>query len=1308
MTEPLTDLQLSYLVGRESPVLGGTGCWLCWELENPRWDVGKLEDACNALVARHEALRTVFAAGGTKRVLEEFPRFAIEHVDLRHESDEAAAAGLADLRERMLHARTDPARWPLFRVAAASMPSGMRLFLGFDMLIVDASSIFLLLRELGELYADPARARAPLPVLPPGAEERKSSEAYRASSAYWTSRLDDLPPAPELPASGAAREQSRFFRYEHRLDEAAWNAFQERAAARGLRRVPAIIAAFSEVLARWAARRDFTLNLTAGKLRPEAAAEGILGEFSSNLLLTVDCRTEAPFAERARAIGAQLARDLEHVAVSGVEVISALSRRRNERVLMPVVFTSLIHRHASFEPFGRFVSGITRTPQVTLDCQILEDGHGLYLSWDVVEGFYPEELPAAMFGSWTSLVERLAESDAAWDEQRHDLLPAPQRARRAEANATAVAWPQETLHARVLEQARSTPERVAVITGEGTLTYRDVASRAAALAQALRDANVQRNELVAVVLPKGWQQVVAVLGVQMAGAAYLPVDTGAPPARIAELLRLGECRVAIAGEGVELPANVRPISPIGPIGPMEPSWDAGPATPDDLAYVIFTSGSTGVPKGVMIRHSAAANTVRDINERFALTADDRVLALSALNFDLSVWDIFGLLSCGAAIVIPDAESLRDPAYLAGLVEEQGVTIWNSVPSYLQMLAEHGPDPRRLRSLRLAMLSGDWIPVSLPGRLPVPIVSLGGATEASIWSIAYPVGAVDSSWKSIPYGKPLANQQFHVLDERLEDCPDGIAGELYIGGIGLADGYWRDERQTNASFIHHPRTGERLYRTGDWGRFLPDGNIEFLGRRDGQVKISGHRVELGEVEAALIRCDGVTAAAAVTFADDHAQKRLAAFYTGGASPQEVRRRLQAALPAYMVPLRLTPLDALPLSTNGKIDRKVLSERAAAPQRAAQPLERLFASAGVLQESEARRTFVAAGRGVRNDFNGNPRVLLHPDGELPFRAAQWTSVREFSGTAALRQLEALLNGLRAFESEGRVRRAYPTAGDTCSVQTYVHVRPSRVTGLDGGVYYYHPLRHELVAVAPAEAVDAGIHVPANQRMAAEAAFTIFFFADLDAIRPLYGDLAEPFAWIEAGHMAQILRQSAAEHGLGLCLIGAFDAAPVRTALGLGEQYLPLASMAGGVPRPKTAVMAPRLDVAEHRTTSNTASLELANAIAAIWRDVLELPTVGHDERFFEVGGTSFSILGVQRELAARLGKEVSITELFRHATIAELAAHLAGSPAGSPSAALAQPQPQMPPQALHLAGDDGFAEKRQLRRALRRMQSEEPPR
>jgi amino acid adenylation domain-containing protein len=479
------------------------------------------------------------------------------------------------------------------------------------------------------------------------------------------------------------------------------------------------------------------------------------------------------------------------------------------------------------------------------------------------------------------------------------------------------------------------PDAVAVITPDRTLRYGELARLSDALATRLQASGVRPNTLVAIVMEKGWEQVASTLAVVWANAAYLPLEPALPPDRLRELLVRGEVSVVLTQpwlvEGLAWPEGVE-VLPV--------AFDTLPASPPSihrdpnrLAYVIFTSGSSGEPKGVMIDHRAAMNTIADLNRRFAIDRDDRVLGLSSLAFDLSVYDIFGMLSAGGAVVMPAAARTLDPAAWARSITSHEVTVWNSVPALMEMLVEHAETAGlQLPSLRLALMSGDWIPVSLPDRIRhiapnAAVISLGGATEAAIWSIYYPVDRVDPGWQSIPYGRPLSGQDVYVLDERLSSCPPGVTGELYIAGAGLALGYWRDPERTRERFIVHPSTAERLYRTGDLGRLMQDGNIEFLGRNDLQVKLGGFRVELGEIEAALQRHPDVRLAVATVRGERHDHQRLTAYAVPlpGATPtgDGLRDYLATTLPSHLVPATCTVLEELPLTPNGKVDRSRLS-------------------------------------------------------------------------------------------------------------------------------------------------------------------------------------------------------------------------------------------------------------------------------------------------------------------------------------------------------------------------------------------------
>lgn len=493
------------------------------------------------------------------------------------------------------------------------------------------------------------------------------------------------------------------------------------------------------------------------------------------------------------------------------------------------------------------------------------------------------------------------------------------------------------LHDLFVRQARQTPNRPAVISNARTLTYGDLLVLSRAWANKLQALGVKPDTLVAIIMPKGWEQIVAVLGVLQSGAAYVPIDPTVPAERLAHLLGDAGARIALTQSGLHAqlswPSAVTRFCIDTEI--PESNKDVVPsreAAPDNLAYVLYTSGSTGNPKGVMIAHRGVVNCIVETNRTFRITEDDRALAVTALHHDMSVYDIFGMLSCGGALVIPDAKASRSPDHWVELMGRERVTIWNSVPGFMEMLLEYAARQgvRRRGSLRLAFLGGDWIPLNAPARIrehfgDVDTVSVGGPTETTVWNIWYPVKAVDPGWRSIPYGHPIANNRYYILDDTLEECPPGQPGELCCAGVGLMKGYWKREELTRSRFASHPVSGERIYRTGDRGCLRPDGEIEFLGRMDLQVKINGQRIELGEIEAHLGRHPGVRACVAKAVSDG-LRLRLAAYVVAAneAAPAagELRAFLESRLPNYMIPAAFVMLDAFPLNANGKVDRNAL--------------------------------------------------------------------------------------------------------------------------------------------------------------------------------------------------------------------------------------------------------------------------------------------------------------------------------------------------------------------------------------------------
>ncbi len=1308
---PLTDIQQAYWVGRNSGFeLGDIPAHIYLEFDTTGVDLTRLTNGVRRLIQRHDMLRAIVLQDGRQQILAEVPPYEIKYLDLRTIEPETATHEITTTRERMSHQIFTTDQWPLFEITAHQLDAErIKIYFSIDLLITDADSLSILNREIGQLYLDPEIELPPLDIsfrdYVLAEIDLRHSAIYHQSRDYWLSRLETLPMAPELPLKKDFQSltHARFARQHGELERSIWAKLKARAARAGITPSGLLLAVYAEILGLWSKHQRFTLNATTYNCLPlHPHAKNLIGDFTSLTLFEVDRTQPISFEKFAQHIQKQFLEDLDHNHFSGIQVLRELARQRRSTLdaAMPVVFTSTLPLHTREEqresPIpAELVMGITQSPQTLFDYQVSEESGNLTVRWDYIAEAFPEGMVEDMFAVYKKLLHGLAEDEQLWHiPTRTYLVPESQLSARDAINATGTSISSGLLQSGFLAQVQRQPYAPAIISTRRELSYQELDQRSATMAHRLQSLGVQPNQLVAVCMEKGWEQIVAVLAILRAGAAYLPIDPSLPTTRLHYLLQQGEATIALTQpwliNEVSWPAGLQHLSIAEDDEYTHSELNEIQTQPSDLAYVIYTSGSTGLPKGVMIDHQGALNTIEDINQRFSVESNDRVLALSALNFDLSVYDIFGLLAAGGSIVMPGARAERDPQQWMELMQKHQVSLWNTVPALLEMLIEYAQTREQAlaSSLRLALLSGDWINLTLPERLwhtnpTTQIISLGGATEASIWSIFSPITEVRADWKSIPYGKPLSNQSWHVFNERFEPCPQWVPGQLYIGGIGLAQGYWRDELKTAASFIQHPESGERLYRTGDLGRYLPSGEIEFLGREDSQVKIQGHRIELGEIEATL---------------QDHPQIKDAVVLAQGEA------RGTRSLIAYVVPE--------PVS--------MVSSTAPAPQTQVplQPLLDLQQRADFKSQHLNLRPVA-----VSDTIMSLPAPALNSAAEQRYLTRH--SYQQFAQEALpLLQLSEFLSCLRQMLVDGKPRYLYASAGGIYPVQTYVYIKPGRVEHYVGGTYYYHPIAHELILLKETSAIDETVHWPSNRQAVRSSAFSIFLIGKMDAITPLYQSAAKDFCLLEAGLMTQLLEMSALENSMGLCQIGTLDFARIREHFLLDEDHLLLYSLIGGqqpvdahaqqngrrvqpVIETSTSsgtgqqVVQPSLDIAsiqlymkerlpyymlpasimildELPLTSNgkvdrkalpavefmTRTIaedrppqdELESTIAKVLQKILGLEHISMHANFFDIGADSLSMIRGHRELQTELNITIPIVDMFLHTSVEALANHL----------------------------------------------------
>ncbi|MFC9156620.1 non-ribosomal peptide synthase/polyketide synthase [Streptomyces bauhiniae] len=892
-------------------------------------DRDALQAALNDVAARHAPLRTVFpAVDGVpyQRVLDEVGVPLVDGDDLV-----AEAAYPFDLTAEL------PVRAVLFEAG----PEEHVLLLLLHHIATDEWSDRPLLADLGTAYAARSEGRAPdwapLPVSYADYTlwQRDLLAATEADLlAHWTDTLAGIPAELNLPADRPrpAESSGRGGTVGFTVPPASAHALRALARDHGVSMFMVAQAAVAALLHRLGAGDDIPLGAPVSG-RADESLEDLVGFFVNSLVLRTDLSGDPTFAELLARVRETGLAAYEHQDLPFERLVEALNPERS------------LARHPLFQVMVVHLAGRTDgpvLPGLTAHRETVgQDSAKFDLSFDFVEqedgiqGWI--EYSADLFDEPTvRLLARRLESlleQAAADPGRRvgtlDVLRDEERALVLTGwNDTARPVPGDTLPELFQAQAAHTPEATAVVFEGTALTYAELDQRVDRLARTLAAHGAGAETTVAVALPRSFALIVTLLAVHRAGAAYLPLDTGNPADRLAHMLTDADPACLVTTDGIDLPATDTPRLRVDADGTPDHPADAPLPTgydPRHPAYVIYTSGSTGRPKGVTVPHAGIANRLRWMQDAYRLTGEDRVLQKTPSSFDVSVWEFFWPLITGATLVVARPEGHQDPAYLAALIREQGVTTAHFVPSMLRAFLDE-PTAARCTGLRQVMSSGEALSAPLAARfhrvLPGSrLHNLYGPTEASVDVTAHEVPADPAT---VPIGRPVWNTRTYVLDAGLKPVPPGVAGELYLAGAQLARGYLNRPGLTAERFVadpHAEKPGARMYRTGDLARWTPAGELEYLGRVDDQVKLRGFRIELGEIESALTTHAGV-AQAVVVLREDRLVGYAVPAEGAHPDPAELRAHTALTLPGHMVPAAVVLLDTLPLTPNGKLDRRAL--------------------------------------------------------------------------------------------------------------------------------------------------------------------------------------------------------------------------------------------------------------------------------------------------------------------------------------------------------------------------------------------------
>ncbi|MFI5477049.1 amino acid adenylation domain-containing protein [Streptomyces cacaoi] len=927
-------------------------------------DTGSLTDALGRVVHRHQVLRSRIAVEGGRpvQVVEPDDVLVTEVTDLSALPGEQAEAQALDLARADAATPFDLGSAPLLRARIVrTAPHGHLLVLVLHHTAGDGWSLPVLWRELSTGYAALARGTtADLPELPiqyadfsHWQQQRMAADGFAGQLAYWRGKLAGTTPLelptdrPRPPVRSGAGDTLTF----HLPAE-----LRDRLAALGQEHggtlFMVLLAGFQALLARWSGQTDVAIGTPiAGRSRVEL--EPLIGFFVNTLVLRSDLSGDPPFQDLLASVKDTALTAYDHQDLPFDRLVEELrpDRDLSRNPLFDVLFQLHPEQLDSLPLDGvsvRTVDVDNGTAKFDLSLALTEQPDGLLGTLQYATDLF-DRATVERFAEHYARLLRSALADPARRLSRLDLLTLEER-QALHAAPTAPEAPAHCLHQLVEEQVRRSPDAVAVTYGVEHLTYAELNRRANRLARCIRERGAGRGDIVAVMLSRSAEMVVAVLAVLKAGGAYVPVDPSHPAERIRRVLEdSGAALVLVQGDQAPVPERLSVLD----LDRERPRTEALAdddlpllVGPDDLAYAIYTSGSTGRPKGVAVRHAGITGYLAYLTGTFALDERDVVLARTALTFDPSVRDLFAPLSTGGRVVVASDDEARNPEALLALIEEQRVTtLLSIVPSMLGELAAGVSGPLRA-PLRLVMTTGEALTVGCAREVRrlgarIQLVNQYGPTECTNTSTYHVVTDQDIDSGRIPIGRPIPGAHCLVLGEHLEPLPTGAVGELFIAGRGVARGYLGDPVGTADAYLPNPYgpAGSRMYRTGDLVRRREDRSLEFHGRRDNQVKVRGHRIELGEVEAAMLRHPEVVRAVAAAHGQG-ADRELVGYVVWRTAGDRTALLdfLRISLPEAMVPSALVELDALPLLPNGKVNR------AALPAPAADRLHRAYTAPG----------------------------------------------------------------------------------------------------------------------------------------------------------------------------------------------------------------------------------------------------------------------------------------------------------------------------------------------------------------------------
>ena len=937
----LSELQEAYYVGRiQEEEYNGIPTNGYMEMICEEYDHEKFMRTIMKLINRHPMLRCYFDDEGMQHTLGSIDYYDVEFFDLSKDDEQTIKNKVHETRRSMVNLRVDISEAPLL-ITKVSLIGEKKAIIHFyvDALILDGWSYEVFHKELEELYCDETIHLCDLGVTYRDyvdfKQKFKKTAKYKEDREFWLKRLEDLPEAAVLPELNDINKIKDKIgtQVECELDITTWRKIEESARKHKVTPFSVLFTSFVMVVSRWNYKQKLLFNIPEFD-RPmfHEDMDKILGVCSGFLLFAADNSQNISFEEMVKKTQEELTLLIQHHGFSGIEISREIYKVRGEhdKALAPLVFGMLPDLPHKKKNVLKVRYQENHTSQVWIDINTCIYDECIQFNWNFIDKHLDKRMLEDMVKIQKEILYRVAEGDDIWTEIISLELPEYDKKIIERSNDTAFKIDFISIPELIQNSLKQYSNNVYVITESETFKYGDIDNIIKSFANDLKNMGCRKGDRIMVFMPKGIRQVCAVLAITYIGAIYVPIDYMYPLNMTKKCAENVGAKVIVTSheksallEGKKL--YIPDLKNVTPGIDMEPEF----VKPDDIVTIIHTSGSTGLPKAVMVTHKGLYNSLYFTNKTFGVTEKDRCIALTNLAHDMEMYDIFGMLLAGAGMVMPYQERSIDPEYWIEKMKQHRITVWNSVPAFANMILDAASenDIDIFANMRLMIFGGDYLKCQMVDRIwsinqGIKIINVGGPTETTLWNIYHEVTKEDIKLGIIPYGKPISNTKYYLLNEKMEPVPIGVVGMMYCAGVGVTKGYWNEEKTTNANYIIYKETGERVYKTGDLGKYNEHGEIIFCGREDQQIKINGKRIELNGIASVIRELDHVKDCV-INFLSD--KKLLVAYYRADVeiSEREFQNYLIQMLPKYMIPSQFVRVQSIPLTKNGKVDLKKLS-------------------------------------------------------------------------------------------------------------------------------------------------------------------------------------------------------------------------------------------------------------------------------------------------------------------------------------------------------------------------------------------------